>query len=293
MKRVCALIALLLAAPAARADVTFEQRLAIESVAGSGSGTVLTQTSGLRRREERRLALEGPFASAQPETSQTTIVRLDRGVLDQVFAADSSYREIPLARLLATLRQGTMPGVDPGASLDVTWTVTSSSPGGRDSIAGFEATPSVLTLRGTGIQKGTGQEVEIVLTLELWTAKGVPGAAELRAFDTRYAMAVGMAPGAIEETMSAYGVPRSAMRQLTAARARITGTPLRTVMRVAMPSLSAMMSKLSDSMPGAFGGAPPVSEGPLLTSALEVVRIDGARIPAERLRVPAGFLRKE
>ena len=276
----------------ANSDVTIESHLTVESVAGTGAGAVRTETSGLRRREERRLALEGAFASAQPETAQTSIIRLDRSVVDHVYAADSTYEEVPLSRVLARAAEGTsaaVPGFDQGASLDLVWTVTSASPGGTATIAGFSATPTAITVRGKGKHKETGQPIEIALTLELWTAKGVPGAAELRAFDSKYATAVGLAPGAIEESMASFGVPRTAVRQLTAARAKVAGTPLRTVMRVSMPSLSGLLAKLSESMGGALGGAAPAPDGPLLTSTLEVERIDVAPIAPDRFRVPAGW----
>lgn len=277
----------------ARADVTVESRLTIESVAGAGEGHVRTETSGLRRREERSLSLGGPFAEAQTESVQSIIVRLDRAVLQKVLASDSTYEETPLARVLSKFRNGaTLPGLDAASSLDVAWTVTSATRDEHATIAGFDARPTVLTVHGKGTSKATGQPVELVLTLELWTAPGVPGAAELRAFDSKYAAAVGLAPGAVEESMAAFGVSRAAVRELTAARARVTGTPVRTVMSVAMPSLSGMMKQLSASMPGAFGGAPPASDGPLLTSTLEVERVDTARLSPSRFQVPAGFKRR-
>jgi hypothetical protein len=276
------------------ADVTIDSRLTVESVAGTGTGSVRTETSGLHRREERRLALEGAFASAQSETSQVSITRLDRSVLDHLHAADSTYEELPLSQVLARSTAGmaaAVPGFDQGASLELTWTVTTAAPGGTATIAGFAATPTAITVRGKGTHKETGQPIDIALTLELWTAKGVPGAAELRAFDTKYAAAVGLAPGAIEESMASFGVPRTAVRQLTAARAKVAGTPLRTVMRVAMPSLSDMMAKLSQSM-GGLGDAAPAPDGPLLTSTLEVERIDAAPIAPDRFRVPPGWRKR-
>ena len=286
----------LVAAPAvARADVTFDSRLTVSSLAGTGAGTVRTETSGLRRREERHLALEGAFASAQADTGQLSITRLDRSVVDHLYAADSTYEEVPLSGVLARSTAGAaaaVPGFDQGASLDLTWTVTSALPGGTATIAGFTATPTAITVRGKGTHRETGQPIEIALTLELWTAKGVPGAAELRTFDTKYATAVGLAPGAIEESMASFGVPRTAVRQLTAARGKIAGTPLRTVMRVSMPSLSDLMAKLSQSMGGALGGAAPAPDGPLLTSTLEVERIDVTPIAPERFRVPAGWRKR-
>jgi len=193
--------------------------------------------------------------------------------------------------VLAKTAKTTLPGLDGASTPDVTWTVTSARRTDHATIAGFDATPTVLTLRGKGVQE-TGQPIELVLTLELWTAAGVPGAAEIRTFDSKYATAVGLAPGMVEESMAAFGVSRAAVRQLTAARAKIAGTPVRTVMTVAMPSLNAMMKQLSESMPGAFGGAPPPADGPLLTSTLEVVRVDTTRLPAARFQVPAGFKRR-
>jgi hypothetical protein len=290
MKRALSVFALLVAVVPARADVTIESRLTIESVAGTGSGSVRTETSGLRRREERRLALDGTFASAQPETSQTSIIRLDRAVVDHLYAADSTYEEVPLARVLARAARGTaVPGFDGGSSLELTWTVTSESPTGEATIAGFTAKPTAITVRGKGSNKETGQPIEVALTLELWMAGGLPGAAELRAFDAKYAAAVGLAPGVIEESMASFGVPKAAARQLTAARAKVAGTPLRTVMRVSVPSLSDLMAKLSRSMGGALGGAAPAADGPLLTTTLEVERIGSAPIAPARFRVPAGW----
>ena len=292
MKPWFALFLLACALPA-RADVTVESRLTIQSVAGTGEGRVTTETSGLRRREDRSLALAGPFAEAQTESVQSTIVRLDRAVLQRLIASDSTYEETPLAQVLSKFRNGgTLPGLDAASTADIAWTVTSAARSEHATIAGFDATPTVLTVRGKGTAKATGQPIELVLTLELWTARGVPGATELKTFDSKYATAVGLAPDAVEESMAAFGVSRAAARELTAARAKIAGTPVKTVMSVAMPSLSDMMSKLSESMPGAFGGAPPAADGPLLTSTLEVERVDTARLPDARFRVPAGFRRR-
>ena len=91
-----------------RADVTIDSRLTVASIAGMGTGSVRTETSGLHRREERRLALEGAFASAQSETSQVSITRLDRSVLDHVYATDSTYEEVPLSQVLARSTAGTV-----------------------------------------------------------------------------------------------------------------------------------------------------------------------------------------
>ena len=187
MKRQLLLFALLAAALPARADVTIESRLTIESVAGTGAGAVVTQTSGLRRREDRRLGLEGPFAEAQPETSQASIVHLDRAVMDRLYAADSTYDEVPLAKVLSHLGEGTagaVPGFDKGASLDLTWTVTATTPGGEATIAGFTATPTVLTLHG----KGTGAGPEIVLTLELWMRRRAGAAGYAPSFEVRHGL---------------------------------------------------------------------------------------------------------
>lgn len=287
-----AALALVAGAPAARADVTIESRLTIESMGGGGSGPVTVELSGLKRREERRLEFTGPFAPAHPETTESAITRLDRAVLYRLDAADSSYDEIPLARVGATMRQGRVPaGIDPASSLEMTWTVETSAPGGSETIAGHVATPSVITLRGKGRSRQTGQPIELALVSELWTATGVPGAAELRAFDARYATAVGMGPGALEETLAGFGLSKAALRILTAARAKVTGMPLRTVMRLEMPGLNDLIAKLSASMPGASGDLPAVS-GPLITSTIEVTSITAGRIAPERFRVPVGYRRK-
>jgi hypothetical protein len=294
MKKILLVLLLACAAPA-RADVTVECSLTIQSVAGTGEGRVTTETSGLKRREDRRLVLAGPFASATADTVQSSIIRLDRAVVQQLASADSTYQETPLSQVLAKLHGSegaTLPGLDGGSNLDVTWTVSSAKKDEHATIAGYDATPTVLTLQGKGTQKETGQPIELVLTLELWTASGVPGAAEIRTFDSKYAAAVGLAPGAVEESMAAFGVSRSAVRQLSAARAKVSGTPVRTVMSVAMPSLSDMMKKLSESMPGSTGSTPQLADGPLLTSTLEVVRVDTTRLPAARFQVPAGFKRR-
>ena len=277
----------------ARADVTVESRLTIASVAGTGEGRVVSETAGLKRREERRLALEGQFTPAALETTQVTLARLDQGTLAQLRDADSTYEQRPLAQVLAHFREqapAALPGVE--SNLDVRWTVTSASPGGSETIAGYAATPTRIIVRGTGTQKETGQPIELVLTLELWTAKNVPGAAEIRAFDTKYAAAVGLAPDAVEESMAGFGVSRAAVRELGAARAKITGTPVRTVMKVEMPSLGEMMKRLAATMPGGTEGMPDLAGGPLLTSTLEVERVTVGTIAATRFRVPAGYRRR-
>jgi len=89
MKKLMVVLLLASAVPA-RADVTVESRLTIESVAGTGEGSVLTETQGLRRREDRSLSLAGPFASAQAESVQSSIIRLDRAVLQKLVPSDSS-----------------------------------------------------------------------------------------------------------------------------------------------------------------------------------------------------------
>lgn len=281
-------------APLARADVTIESRLTIESIGGGGSGAVTSQVSGLKRREDRRLAFSGPFAPAHPETTESAITRLDRGLLYKLDPLEASYEEVPLARLPAMLRQGgasALPGIDPASSLDLTWTVETSSPGGSETIAGYVATPSVITLRGKGTNRQSGQPVEMALISEQWNAPGVPGSAELRAFDARYAKAVGMDPGALEETLGSFGLSKSALRMLSAARAKVAGTPLRTVMRLEIPALSNLLRGLTAALPQGGAEAAP-ADAPLITSTVEVTSIVRGRIPAERFGVPAGYRRK-
>jgi hypothetical protein len=288
------LAGLLPAAPrTCAADVTLESRLTVESIGGSGSGDVTMELSGLKRREERRLAFTGAFAPGGADTSETTITRLDRAVLTRLDAADSTFEDIPLAQVGAKLRQGgadVMPGMDP-SSVDLRWTVETASPGGTATIAGFTATPTVITLRGKGTSRTSGEPIELALVSELWSARGVPGAAELRAFDARYATAVGMDPGAIEATLGSFGLPKSALRLLSAARAKVAGTPLRTVLKLEMPGLSDLLAKMSAALPGG-GSAAPAPSGPLLTTTIEVTKVSAGKVGADRFLVPPGYRKK-
>jgi hypothetical protein len=278
----------------AGADVTLESRLTVESIGGGGSGEMTTELSGLKSREQRHLVLSGPFAPGGKDTMETTITRLDRALLTRLDAADSTFEDIPLTEVGAKLREGgasVMPGMDPASGLDLTWTVATSKPGGEATIAGFTATPTLITLRGKGTSRASGQPVELALVSELWSARGVPGAAEMRAFDARYATAVGMEPGSLASALGSFGVPKSALRLLAAARAKVPGTALKSVLKLEMPGLSDLLAKMSAALPGAEGAAPAPS-GPLITLTIEVTKVSAARLGADRFRVPEGFRRK-
>jgi len=281
-------------APSAKADVTLEQRTTLTMIGGSGEGPTVLEIAGRKRREVREITFSGAIADQNGDASAFDIVRLDRGLFWRLDAEKKTYDEIPMSRFAEAMRQSSGPGLDASTlaslkKLDLKWSVTSTSTGATETIAGFPASQTILTIHGAGTDPGTGMPVDLDLVTELWNSTTLPGVKELRTFDAAFAKAAGVDAAWVASMVSSLGGAGEALRLYAAERAKLPGYPVRTVARVAMPSMAKMLDALQGMMGGNAQGGAATEGGVLMSSTTELVSVRTDPIAADRFAVPAGF----
>jgi hypothetical protein len=288
------LLALGVLAPSVHADVTLEQRTMMTMIGGSGQGPTVLEVAGRKRREVREITFSGAIADQHGDASMFDIVRLDRGLMWRLDAEKKTYDEIPMARFAEAMRQSAGPGLDSSTlaslkKLDLKWSVTSTATGATETIAGFPATQTILTIHGEGTDPGTGTPVDLDLVTELWNSTTLPGVKELRTFDAAFAKAAGVDGAWVASMVSSLGGAGEALKLYAAERAKLPGYPIRTVARVAMPSMAKMLEALQGMMGGDAQGGAGTGGGVLMSSTTELVSVRTDPIAADRFAVPAGF----
>jgi hypothetical protein len=309
--RIAALATLLAALSAfpAQAGVTVETRMDVSMLGGAGGGAGTVEIQGLLRRETRHISFAGAAATAAPTADSDAITRLDKGVQWQLDASDSSYGEVPLSRLGASLTSPggmALPGLDPSVDAHVSWSVVVTPHKQSARIAGFLARRTDIVLTGTAHDPETGAAMTLRLVTQWWMCTTAPGAAETEAFERGFEKATGGLSPDVPGLLSGLPGARDAVLRLTNARRGLTGVPLRTVLEVRAPGLAAMLGKAMGSLEGGGGeGVAPSATGdatgdatggadePLVTSTIEVTAIHAGRIATSRFLPPLGYVRAE
>jgi hypothetical protein len=293
-----ALAALLFAACGpAWAGVTVETRMDVSMMAGAGGGSGTVEIQGLLRRETRHVSFAGASAGPDPSADSDAITRLDKGVQWQLDAADSTYRETPLARLRASFTVpggGALPGLDPSADPHVTWAVEVTPRTEMARIAGYRARRTDITLTGTAHDPGSDGAMTLRLVTQWWMSTQAAGAAEIEAFERGFEKATGGLSPDVPGLLAGLPGAQDAVARLTTARRGLHGVALRTVLEVRAPGLAAMLGKATGGDAGDRGPSSGAAvDEPLVTSTIEVTAIRAGRIAAARFLPPAGYTRAD
>jgi hypothetical protein len=254
LARLCLLtvVVVLLVVPTATADVTIEQKGKMNGMAGLIAADIETKTmikgdmQCVDSKVEMKGGLFGGMMGGEPlETS--TITRLDKELVWEIQHPDKKYTEMTLAEKRQQMEEGESEGGPWGQMgpqgddekgkikwSDPKWTVEQT--GETDKIAGHDCEQSIVTMEMEGEDTETGDTVTMVLTMDLFLAKDIPGLSEYEAFGHKYAEAMGMedwtqtdmAAGMLA-AMTQYGINEE---QLAEETEKLEGYPLRMKMKL-------------------------------------------------------------
>jgi hypothetical protein len=277
------------------AGVTVETRMDVSMIAGAGGGSGTVEIQGLLRRETRHVSFSGG-ASVYLEQGDDSdaITRLDKGVQWELGAADSTYREMPLAGLETSFTVpggGVLPGFDSSADQHVTWTVEATPRAEMARIAGYRARRTDITLTGRTHDPGSDGGMTLRLVTQWWMSTQAAGAAEIEAFDRGFEKATGGLSPDVPGLLAGLPGAQEAVARLLTARRGLHGVALRTVLEVRAPGLAAMLGKATGGDAGGGSSSGAGAEEPLVTSTIEVTAIRAGRIAAARFLPPAGYTR--
>ena len=245
-----------LAAAAAHADVTIEQKTTLDVASLIRThGSSMTNITADKKREDTESHCEGMMSLVCGNLRSGEIVRLDRGLTWHLSPEKKSYREDVFAtpEELAQLRAKMQARLEKMRSCPVSQKQQSidkskceMSPPKIDvrktdektSIAGHGAQRTLATLTETCTNKQTGDVCDTVVAIDLWlTQDNLPGADDRRAFGQAYAKKMGIVDeqGALRGEFAKFLAPyQSQIKQLTDKSSDLKGEPLKTSLRVMM-----------------------------------------------------------
>jgi hypothetical protein len=200
-------------------------------------------------------------------------------------------------------------------------------------ISGMEAHQVVMTMTMSGADPQSGTTGAMKMTSEMWLAKDVPGAREMREFYARMAKELDWAPTGMGGMMNNPDITR-AMTKMVAEGEKMDGTPIQQVMRISgeasgvagdpqtastqtQSSQTAARPSLSDALGGALGGklgglggfgkkkkdppadapadsqTPQQASGSLIEMTIESTGFSTSGVDASLFAVPADFKKVE
>lgn len=191
------------------ADVSYVQEVEIEVGGGlsmlNSSATVVTQLSGDKSRSDSEIRMKSKLASLAAGNGESSeIVRLDKGVVWRLQPQQQEYQELSFSQMRQDIQrvQDSMSGaggqagdsmpVDADACTFDVDDVRVKRPRGKERIAGIKASRYVVEMAQTCEVPESNAQCELVMTMEAWTAKKVPGQAEADAYQKAYAEALGL-----------------------------------------------------------------------------------------------------
>ncbi len=247
------LTALMLAVQHAQADISYAQRVTVEGAGGmsmfGSEGTVLTQVSGDKARTDSDIRLQSSIARMVGGGGKSgNIIRLDEGLMRQLFPDKQSYSETTLAETRAQMEQAMaqmeeMQGESGGlpvAAEACDWSPSNlevDKNGDSERIAGIKAKQHTIRLRQTCTDPDTQRSCDITWVLEAWLARKVPGQKEVERFHEGYAKALGLGDmqkhvhGSAHNLIAMFG---DNWDEVADKFSDLKGYPLRTVMQMGM-----------------------------------------------------------
>jgi len=275
--------ALVLAAPAARADVVYEQRITSSRPAGMGPADARNKVYVKSGRERSEMSVEASPAGPSPATTSDfiSITRLDRSLIWYLDPAKKVYSETTFAELQKALAP--TPGAAAGGGAAPASEVRVERPGTKDVVCGAPAELVVLTI-ASPLTDPALQGATQYIVAELWMATDFPGAAELEAHARATVDAAGFAhlagPGGA-------GPMGHLMKRLAEEIKKLDGTAIRTVLSLEIDA--------SAGVAGLTSPAPAHAEGRqvILAMTTEMTKIESKELPPDLFEIPAGYVKVE
>ncbi len=296
----CALtVALASSAPLVRADVTTQQKTALDVASLMRThGSITTSLTADKKRDDNESHCEGMMSMLCGNVQGGEIIRLDRDLSWHLEPAKKRYRETQFsspaelsamrAKLQANLeKMRSCPASRAQQPIDKSKCEMSPpkvdvhKTGETMSIAGHGTERTMATLTESCANKDTGDVCDTVIAFDLWLTQDVlPGTSERRAFDAAYARKLGLddARGMLAGQAARFLAPYQAqIKQLADKSADFKGQPLKTSLRVLMGGPQCKSSARTNSDSAAGAGAGPSGANPVAEVA-QVGKVLGGQV---------------
>lgn len=325
---------------AIRADVTLVEKTVFEGIgerqwfASEGDNTTIVSGDKLRQESNSKPtgALLKRFDKEGFRTA--TITRLDRKLMYMVDYKSESYQEFPFSSYEAMqeeMKKSMEQAKEPGASGEETKPtfecdpvkLAANRPGGKSTVAGFDAQQVVITGDQTCRDLETKATCRIVYTYDLWTTQATNEMKELQDFYRKQAEAMGISmdssqmkaiAGAAQALASANTEGLEAvLKELS----KVEGHPVKTHIRIETggdcassggqgeESSGSGMKDVGSALKGLFkkkdkpeeAGKKPAATAPGMTKVFgmstELISVAKTGAPADSFDPPAGFKKTE
>jgi hypothetical protein len=256
----------------ASADVTTQQRISIDGIAGMSianmSGTTTTIISGERSRTESDLQLQSKIVrmfargAAGPHVD---IVRLDLGKIDHLNVGKKEYTEMTFEQMREQMQKvmgqagaaqnkeepkptsiddSQCEWSDPKADVKRT--------GEKATFAGFDAQRLTITASQACKDKQSGQVCEFVLSLDEWLAPKFVASAETQKYTRAYAQKMGLGTEATshdiaERAQSMFGRYKGIWSEVATKTKDMKGYPVKTTFAFAVGGPQCQSAQTSNS----------------------------------------------
>ena len=154
-------------------------------------------------------------------------------------------------------------------------------------VAGLDSKESILSMALEGTDQQSGQKGSLAITNDMWMAPEIPGYSEVRDFNKRFALKMGMVFGDVFKPSMAAMQPGSAegMAEMVKEMSKLKGVPVMQVMRMGATANG-------EPLPAASEAPLPGSNGPVMPSAGDVAKQSAASAISSRLGF-GGFGKKK
>ncbi len=236
------------------------------------------------------------MAHVTPETTQ--IIDLDKETITNVDHQKKTYSVVTFQQMKQQIEEAQrqaqqrmeqqrqqQPQQAPPNNVDMSFDVKVRNTGASKQVAGMRASESILAMNLNAKDKQTGQQGSLAMTNDMWMAPEIPGYAEVREFQRKFALKMGaMLSGSLSPRM--LGMQPGAaqgMAEMAKEMSKLKGVPVLQIMRVgSMPN--------GQPLPAASEAPlPPPTEGPQMPSAGEVAEKSATSAITSKLGGLGGF----
>jgi hypothetical protein len=155
-------------------------------------------------------------------------------------------------------------------------------------VAGLDTKESILTMLMEATDQKSGQTGSLAITNDMWMAPEIPGYGEVRDFNKRFALKMGVVFGDTFKPSMAAMQPGSAegMAEMVKEMSKLKGVPVMQVMRMGATTNG-------EPLPAASEAPLPASNGPAMPSAGDVAKQSASSAIASKLGGFGSFGRKK
>jgi hypothetical protein len=207
----------------------------------------------------------------------TEIVDLDRETITHIDNNKRQYSVLSFQQMKQKMEQAAKQMGQKDSKADVKFKASVRNTGATKQVAGLVTKESILTLSIEGKDKESGQSGSMDFTNDMWMASDVPGYAEVRDFELRYAEKLGfMTSGGLGSIMKMQAGMGQGMGEMVKEMSKLKGVPVLQIMRVgSMPN--------GQPLPAASEAPLPASKDPEMPSAGEAAQEGAASALTSRL----------